>query len=191
MKTRESAFSAMNLITGIAGILFGIIVGYIMGATQVQTTVVSAAAATSSESPHAHVPNEAQLQAYKDILKADPKNAKAATELANALYDAGRFNDAVPYYQQALANGEKSPNVSTDLATALYYAGQTDAAIAQLEQSLKLDRTHAQTWFNLGIIRRDGKKDKKGAVDAWQKLLDLNPGYPEAERVKALIAETK
>ena len=28
-------------------------------------------------------------------------------------------------------------------------------------------------------------------VEAWQKLLATNPGYPEAERVRSLIAETK
>jgi len=71
------------------------------------------------------------------------------------------------------------------------YAGRPDEALLQLEQSLKANPTHAQTLFNIGIIRRDGKKDGKGAIEAWQRLLEIAPNYPEAARVRTLIAETK
>jgi tetratricopeptide (TPR) repeat protein len=110
--------------------------------------------------------------------------------LGNRLYDAHRFAEAIPYYHQALAIDPKDVNVSTDLGTALYYAGRVDEALAQLNKSLALDARHGQTLFNLGIIRRDGKKDPKGAVEAWEKLLKVSPDYPDIARVKTLIAET-
>ena len=135
--------------------------------------------------------NETELQAYRDILKADPKNAKAAGELANRLYDAGRYADAVPYYRQALGVEPRNANVSTDLATALYYSGRTDEALEQLNASLAIEPTHAQTLFNLGIVKKDGKKDSKGAAVAWQLLLDAHPDYPEAERVRTLLAQAR
>ena len=135
--------------------------------------------------------NEAELQAYRDILATDPKNIKAATELGNKLYDAGRYAEAIPYYQQAAALDPKNVNVSTDLGTALYYAGRPDEALAQLEKSVQANPAHGQTLYNIGIIKRDAKKDPKGAVEAWQRLLQVNPDYPEAARVRTLIAETK
>jgi hypothetical protein len=40
-------------------------------------------------------------------------------------------------------------------------------------------------------VRRDGKKDVAGAVAAWEQLLEVQPGYPEAARVRALIDNMK
>jgi cytochrome c-type biogenesis protein CcmH/NrfG len=191
-KHAQSPFSALNAMTGVAGVLFGLISGYILGAGEAQYTP-AAAAPTSASLPSDHpttVVNEAEVKAYKDILAADPKNAKAAVELANRYYDAGRYAESVPYYRQALAIDPKSANVSTDLATALYYSGQTEEALAQLNASLSIDPTHAQTLFNIGVVKRDGKKDAKGAADAWERLLNA-PNYPEAERVRTMLAQAK
>lgn len=188
--------SALAVVSGIAGMLFGIIVGYLIATQQGAT----ASAATAGPAPSASAPaassnapaiNEQELQAYRDILKNDPKNARAATELANRLYDAGRYSEAIVYYRQALAVDPKNIAVSTDLATAIWYTGDADGALAQFGQSLAIDPTHAQTLFNVGIVKSQGKNDSKGAVEAWEKLLAANPGYPEAERVRRLLNDAK
>jgi tetratricopeptide (TPR) repeat protein len=181
----------MNAVMGTAGIFFGVIVGYVIGAGQVHGT----AAVVAMENPHVHtsaagIADEGELQAYRNILAADPRNVRANVELGNRLYDAGRFAEAIPYYQQALVIEPRNANVSTDLGTALYYAGRADEGLEQLQKSLAIDPGHARTWFNVGIIRRD-KGDKAGAVNAWDRLLEVAPGYPEAARVRTLIAETK
>ena len=199
MRTQQQkSFSALTAVTGIAGILLGVIVGYIIGAGQAGA-FPQVAGTAMAESPGGAAPvaqatavvTDAELQAYRDILTRDPKNAKAATDLANRLYDAGRYAEAIPYYQQAHALDPKNVNVSTDLATALYYAGRPDEALVQLERSLEADPRHAQTLFNIGIVKRDGKKDGKGAIEAWRRLLEIDPNYPDAARVRSLIAETK
>ncbi|OFW04734.1 MAG: hypothetical protein A3H96_09970 [Acidobacteria bacterium RIFCSPLOWO2_02_FULL_67_36] len=197
MRTQnQNTFSALNAVTGIAGVLLGVIVGYIIGVGQAApgaaTSAAAVAAPAAASTPAvSSVVNEAELQAYRDILATDPKNIKAATELGNKLYDAGRYAEAIPYYQQAAALDPKNVNVSTDLGTALYYAGRPDEALAQLEKSVQANPAHGQTLYNIGIIKRDAKKDPKGAVEAWQRLLQVNPDYPEAARVRTLIAETK
>jgi tetratricopeptide (TPR) repeat protein len=66
-----------------------------------------------------------------------------------------------------------------------------DEALAQLDRSLAIDPAHAQTWFNVGIVRRDGRQDAQGAVTAWTRLLEISPWYPVAARVRTLIAETQ
>jgi tetratricopeptide (TPR) repeat protein len=193
MRTQNDVFSPMNAITGIAGILFGVIVGYVIGSGQLQARAEMAAPpATQAASPQSTaVVTDADLQPYRTILAQDPRNAGAAAALGNKLYDAGRYSEAVPYYQQALASDPKNVNVSTDLGTALFYAGRSDEALAQLQKSLDIDPKHAQTLFNIGIVKRDGKQDRKGAVEAWERLLATNPGYPEVARIRSLIDETK
>lgn len=184
------------LVSGVAGILFGVIAGYLI-ATQQMTAAAPARVAQVTQD-HTHdlpgatpIVNEQELQAYRDILKADPGNARAATELANRLYDAGRFAESVPYYQQAFTADPKNVSVSTDLGTALWYTGRPDEALAQFERSLALEDTHPQTLFNVGIVRLEGKKDYAGAVQAWERLLAANPQYPEVDRVRRLIDDAK
>src|SRR3972149_1437239 len=185
MRTQQQkSFSALTAVTGIAGILLGVIVGYIIGAGPAMAESPGAAAPAAQATA---VVTDAELQAYRDILTRDPKNAKAATDLANRLYDAGRYAEAIPYYRQAPALDPKNGNVSTDLATALYYAGRPDEALVQLERSLEADPRHAQTLFNIGIGKRDGKKDGKGAIEAWRRLLEIDPNYPDAARVRSLL----
>src|SRR5262245_61448865 len=186
-RTQPNPFTPLNAITGIAGILFGIIVGYIIGAGQLQPVPSTAPA----QPAQAAVVTDAELQAYRNVLAADPRNLQANVALANKLYDAGRYAEAIPYYEQAVTIDMKDANLSTDLATALFYVGRVDDALAQLEKSLAIDPKHAQTLFNLGIVRRDGKKDAKGAVEAWERLLAVAPGYAEADRVRALIAQAR
>ena len=115
----------------------------------------------------------------------------AATELGNRLYDAGRYAEAIVYYRQAFAADPKDINVSTDLGTAMWYTGDADGALAQFEQSLAIDPTHAQTLFNVGIVKRDGKRDPHGAKAAWELLLKDNSGYPERNKVQQAIEELR
>jgi tetratricopeptide (TPR) repeat protein len=186
----NQTFTPLTAVTGIAGVLFGIIVGYLLGASQAPAaTAATAAAPAAAQAAPAALVNEQELQAYRSILAADPTNLKANVELGNRLYDAGRYSEAIPYYQQAFTSDPKNVSVSTDLATALFYAGRADDALAQFDRSLRIDPKHAQTLFNVGIVRRDGKQDKKGAVEAWTRLLDANPSYPDAAKVRTMIAE--
>jgi tetratricopeptide (TPR) repeat protein len=149
------------------------------------------ATATEASAAAPALVNEQELQGWRNILATDPKNLRANTELANRLYDAGRYDEALPYYQQAVTLDPRNVGVSTDYATALYYAGKADAALAQLDRSLTLDPKHGQTLFNIGIVKRDARHDAKGAIDAWERLLASVPDYPDAAKVRTMLAELK
>jgi tetratricopeptide (TPR) repeat protein len=191
----QDSVTPLTIVTGLAGVMFGIIVGYMLGVSQAgpgATAVAAAPAQTAAASAAGVSPaNEEELQAYRNVLASDPKNVRANVELGNRLYDARRYAEAIPYYQQAFTLDPKNVSVSTDLATALYYAGRADEALAQFEKSLALDPRHAQTLFNLGIVRRDAKNDPKGAIAAWERLLTDAPDYPDAPKVRTMLAELK
>jgi tetratricopeptide (TPR) repeat protein len=182
----------LTAVTGIAGALFGIIVGYMLGVSQKEAGPLPVAAPTTAAAPApAAVANEQELQGWRNVLTTDPKNVRANVELANRLYDAGRYAESIPYYQQAFTGDPKNVSVSTDLATAMYYAGRADDALAQFALSLKIDPKHAQTLFNLGIVKRDARNDPKGAIEAWERLLSSVPDYPDAGKVRTMITELK
>ena len=188
----SDSVTPLTIVTGVAGVMFGIIVGYMLGVSQTSagSTPVAAASAQTAAAPAA-VANEQELMAYRNVVTSDPKNVRANVELANRLYDAGRYPEAIPYYQQAFALDSQNVSVSTDLATALYYAGRADEALAQFDKSLALDPKHAQTLFNIGIVKRDAKNDPHGAIAAWERLLANAPDYPDAPKVRTMLTELK
>jgi tetratricopeptide (TPR) repeat protein len=189
----RDSITPLTAVTGVAGVLFGVIVGYMLGVSQTGagSLPVAGTATTTAAAPAPALVSEQELQGWRNILASDPKNVRANVELGNKLYDAGRYAEAIPYYQQALTVDAKNVNVSTDLATALFYAGRPDEALKQFDRSLALDPKHGQTLFNLGIVKRDARNDAKGAIDVWERLLSSVPDYPDAAKVRTMIAELK
>ncbi len=124
-------------------------------------------------------------------LKTDPNNADTLNQLGILYRATHQFTEAEGYYEKALKVDPKNVNVRTDLASCLYYTGDVDGALAQLQKALTYDPKHAGTLMNLGIIEWKGKNDVNAAVAAWEKLLKLNPDFPQKEAVEHMIAEAK
>jgi cytochrome c-type biogenesis protein CcmH/NrfG len=180
------------IVYAVAMLLVGGLAGYVLSATTSRSAPPSAVTASAPAPPtatDAAIVDEVALKTYRDILARDPKNVQAAVSAGNMLYDAKRYEEASPLYQQAMSAGASDVNVSTDLGTALWYTGRADAALAQYTVSLSIDPGHAQTLFNVGIVKSDGKKDYAGAAQAWETLLQKNPGYPNASKVRSMIAD--
>ena len=184
----ESPAQYAWIVYTVAALMFGGLAGYIIA---VENGRAAPSAAATTAPPPTPVVDESELRAYREILARDPKNVAAAVKAGNLLYDAQRYLEAIGFYQQAFTLNPNDINVSTDLGTALWYAGRPDEALAQYERSLAINATHAQTLFNVGIVRADGKQDYAGAAAAWETLLQTNPDYPAVARVKTLIADAR
>ena len=105
----------------------------------------------------------------------------------------GRFqyDKAIEYYRRSLKIQPTNVDVRSDMATCLWYKNDADAAITEFEKSLKYNPQHASTLYNMGVVKWQGKADPKGAVQAWEKLLQTNPNYQNKARVMELIARAK
>jgi tetratricopeptide (TPR) repeat protein len=178
-------------LSAIAGALFGIMAGYVIGSGRPVGIVAPAGAAVTAPTSVTSAATNAQIQALHDLINRQPDNAKVQIDLANVLYDAGRYSEAIGHYQKALELDPKNVNVSTDLGTALWYSGRADEALAQFQKSLAIQPDHPQTLFNVGIVRLEGKQDRAGAIDAWERLLTTNPGYPDAVKVRQSIDKAR
>jgi cytochrome c-type biogenesis protein CcmH/NrfG len=73
----------------------------------------------------------------------------------------------------------------------MYYSGDVDGAIGELEKGLTYDPKHPGALMNLGIIRWKGKNDAPGAIASWEKLLRLNPNFPQKAAVQHMITEAQ
>ena len=180
---------------GIAGILFGLIAGWIIGSQQGVARPPAAAPAVASAAQggactgtgRAAVLDETQVNALKSVAAREPANAAPRAQLANLYFDAERYDDAITWYSEAITLAPDDVNVSTDLGVCYYYVNQPDKALAQFATSLKLDPKHAKTLLNVGIVKAFGKQDLDGAAQAWQAVIALAPNSPEGQAAKRAL----
>jgi cytochrome c-type biogenesis protein CcmH/NrfG len=124
-------------------------------------------------------------------LRNNPNHFDILTKLGNLYYDSKMFPQAIEYYQKALEIRPGNPDVRTDMGTAYWYTGDPDKAIENFKKSLVVRPNHPGTLFNLGIVTWQGKKDPKGAIVFWEKLLATNPNYEQKDQVQMLIERAK
>ncbi len=179
------------IVFGIAGSLFGLIIGWVLGTQQARSGPVAAPVAQSAPAqqqaaaPPPPVPiDPARVSALQAEAAKNPKGVQPRVQLGNMFFDAEQFPQAITWYEQALALDANDANVSTDLGVAYYYTNQPDRALAQFDHSLSIDPTHIKTLLNIGIVRAFGKQDLAGAGKAWQQVVDLSPSSPEGQAAK-------
>jgi len=198
------AMAVISLVVGLA-------IGYLFRGSQSPAPMerpVAAAGTGTRPSPHTgamgaggKMPSLEEMKQIADKkaapllekLKGDPNNKDLLIQVGAIYLATHQFKDAAGYYDKALKVDPKNVAIRTQMASCLYYSGDVDGAIKQLQQSLHYDPKDANSLFNLGMIKWQGKQDNKGALAAWQQLLKSNPEL-SAERkaqVQKLIADVQ
>ena len=183
-----------SAVFAVAGMCFGIILGWVIGTQQARTGGAAAPAPAAQASPAAGATqrqapplDEAKVQSLTTIIKSDPNNASATLQLANAYFDAERFKDAIQWYERTVKLDPKNVDANTDLGVSYYYENRADEALAIFERSLQLDPRHTKTLLNKGIVLAFGKEDLKAAALEWQKVVELAPSSPEGETARRAL----
>ena len=175
--------SRESVIFGIAGVFFGVLVGWMLGSQQPRPGAPpesAAAAAPAAPAQAAARFDEARAAALKAAIDKNAGDSASRVTLGDLYFDAERYREAASWYQDALRVDPRNVNASTDLGIALYYMNQPDRALEQFDRSLAIDPRHTKTLLNVGIVRAFGKQDLEGAAKVWQQVLDVAPASPEA-----------
>jgi cytochrome c-type biogenesis protein CcmH/NrfG len=179
------------IVFGIAGSLFGLIIGWVLGSQQggrpgpVAAPVAQAAPASQQPAAPQPIPVDPErVKALESVAASNARDPQPRVQLGNIYFDAEQYQDAITWYEQAIAVNPNDPNVSTDLGVAYYYLNQPDRALRQFDHSLKVDPKHVKTLLNVGIVRAFGKQDLPGAAQAWQRVVDISPDSPEGQAAK-------
>ena len=184
-------------------LVLGVALGYLFRGSAPQSAATAAASAAGNTSaqgqPTQPQPTPEQQKAMVDeavapllaTLKTNPDDFNSLVQVANLYYDGRQYFEAVKYYRLAVKSQPTNPDLLTDLGTSLWYIGDADGAIAEFQTALKYRPNHPGTLFNLGVVRWQGKLDPKGAVEAWEQLLKLNPNYPQKQEVQEYIDRAK
>jgi TPR repeat len=204
-----------TLITALVFLAFGFLAGYIYkaqaghGAISVQAGGEAAAsAAGDSEATggaamepgagaavlppgHPAIDDGAMIQALEDQANSNPQDPAPPLKLADYLYDHGRYEQAIVWYQKALQLDPTNVSASTDLGTCYFNVGRTDDALTQFHQSLAIEPRHQPTLFNIIVVQMEGKHDYRAAADAWETLHRVNAAYPKLDELKQKLDQAR
>src|SRR5882672_5441851 len=91
---------------GIAGIVFGLIAGWVIGTQQAglrpgaaapPPVAAAAPAPAGVQAPTAALLDESKINAFKSVADREPSNPTPRIELANLYFDAERYDDAIKW----------------------------------------------------------------------------------------------
>jgi tetratricopeptide (TPR) repeat protein len=117
---------------------------------------------------------------WKRALACTSGNSLASYNLANALHDLGRLDEAVGFYQGALQMDPLYFQAECNLGNTRLEQGQTDQAIACFQRTLEMQPGYAKAYCNLGnALMKQGHTDQ--AVFLFEKAIAIQPDYSKVE----------
>ncbi len=130
----------------------------------------------------------------------DPNAAKTLAayynNLAEAYSRAGKTDDAVKTYQQAIASDPtQAAQYYFNMGAVLTNAGKADQAIDAFDKCIAADPARAEAYYQKGVnllgkatLQGDKMVAAPGTAEAFQKYLELVPTGGHSEEAKAMLA---
>ena len=112
-------------------------------------------------------------------------------QAARASLFEGRYGEAIAAYQAVLKRDPKNVDAITHLALIAALAGHADDALVAFDKALAIDPNYPPALLYKGQVLYDLKRDREGAIGAWERFLKVVPSGEDHERVKRLIAESR
>ena len=192
----------MKKETVILVVVIAFLVGFITGATvailkgkkgaegpaMVQKPQMAPAPALPAPSP---LEVASKIQTLKDIVNKDPKNLPAWVELGNLYFDSNQPKEAIEAYKQYLTVKPDNADVRTDMGIMYRNLGDFDRALEEFRKAAQSDPKHINSRYNIGLVLLHDKRDIKGAIQAWEDYLRVDPKSERAERVRTQMANLK
>ncbi len=195
----------MKKQTVILAVVVAFLVGFISGATVAilkKNSGKPISVARKPQMPSQPVPEPSsegispaeaasKIQALKDIVKKDPKNLPAWVELGNLYFDSNQPREAIEAYNQYLAVKPDNADVRTDLGIMYRKVGEFDRAIDEFRKAAKIDPKHLNSRYNIGLVLLHDKQDIKGAIQAFEEYVKIDPNSERGQRLKGQIEKMK
>ena len=154
---------------------------------------------------------------YRLALAKDPKNLEALLALAHLQERMGQPSKAIDLYQKAVTYHPQEAAAHNDLGLCYLGLGQLPTAIVSFERAIAIDPNRklyrnniarplvgmgrlddaykhliavyppAVTYYNLGYLLSE-RRDYRGALEHFQKALEIDPNFVEARQWSAQLA---
>ncbi len=166
-----------------------LVVALVAGCNQQRQEAPKGGQAPMPGAPMVKSPEE--IRQLEQLARQSPKSAEAWNMLGNALMDSNRFSEAADAYKKSLELEPKNVNVRVDRGTCLRNMGKPKEAVEEYRQALKIDPNHINANRNTGVVLTYDLNDRKGAIKAFEKYVEIAPTAPDAGQIRQLIQELK
>ena len=177
-------------IAFVAGIVVGVI-STVLYEEKIPVPHPSVKPSQSSPAPAISADVQKQISILKGIVKEDPKNLKALVELGNLYFDTDQTDSAIQVYAKALELDPKNADIRTDMGIMYRKKGDPDRALAEFNRAAQDDPRHVNSRYNKGVVLLHDKADIKGAIQAWEEFLKVEPTGPRAEKIRNQMEKMK
>jgi tetratricopeptide (TPR) repeat protein len=184
-----------NTIFFLAGLVFGVWVGYFLFQSVQQNSAPSPVSEggtrAESNAPAGRVVDPQEMSALERMAGDNPEDPEVRVRIGTLYMEAGNYQEAVLWFRQAMEKRGEDIHVRNQLAMSLAGLGRIDDAIAEYEAALALNPSHPQSLLGLGRVLLFGKSDVQGGTEAWSRLVETAPDSPEAESIREELEALK
>lgn len=185
-----------SLLMLLAGVLLGTVLGFIGTREYYERKKAgpapppAAPAASPAQGNEGFDPDQhrAMVEQIQAEIAADPQNAEKRVLLGNIYFDGGKFDKAIPFYEEALKLNPANTDVWVDLGICQRNLGRFQEALEHFDRALALDPQKKQALYNRVVVYHFDLKDPEKAEQA---LKDLESAYPGDEMAARLAREVR
>lgn len=189
------------VIIAIVAFLLGIFTGTFITVIKTSKTPIQYAVKSNDSLPQIHPstddaandPKKSSLkeQALKKETRLNPNNPEVWILLGDYYFETKQYINSIEAYKRSLDLDPDNPDVLTDMGIMFRKTGKPQKAVELFRKASMIDPHHAQSLFNLGIVLRVDLKDTPGAIESWEKYLQVAPNNVHAGMVRAWVEELK
>jgi len=129
-----------------------------------------------------------QIEAYKDLINANPSDVVALAGLGDVYMQSGRYADATDVYNQAVALTVNESTYYSRLGDSEFALGMVDVALRDLQKGLAFNPQDQEILLLIGSIYAQTGKSTEGR-QYWQKAYDINPTSRYGHVAQQLMSE--
>jgi tetratricopeptide (TPR) repeat protein len=133
---------------------------------------------------------DSALAAYNDLLKTDPNNDKAKIGIGMTNLEKGDMDAAEQTLIAASQSVSATREVFYNLGEVEFARGKSDEAAAAYTRASQMDPKWGKPIFGLAKVALN-KSDTKGAIEYFNKVVEVDPTSPEAAQAKAVVEQLK
>jgi predicted O-linked N-acetylglucosamine transferase (SPINDLY family) len=116
---------------------------------------------------------------FRRALELRPDYGDAGNNLANALREAGRMDEAIEVWRRTAASGSHF-FAGYNLGRALYERDLLDESLLAIQKALRINPKYSDAYNNLGnVFRQAGQSDH--AISQFDRAIQLDPQAPAAQ----------
>ncbi|MBF0192997.1 MAG: tetratricopeptide repeat protein [Magnetococcales bacterium] len=119
------------------------------------------------------------INCYEKVIKLQPDNSIALSNMGVALQSVGRLQEAITSYKKAIKIKPDYVGALSNLGYALTEQGKLEEAVSTLQKAVTIQPDHAEACYNLGNAQKELEKFDE-AISSYKKAIEINPQYTDS-----------